>query len=559
MATQSCLNNIQKKTPPTYCGDTLCGSIQGDINEYCDHLGLGGDVPVPQAGPNGKCWCCCSCMAWGTPIEVSAGNYRMIETILTGMKVIATGGNLGSWEAREVTGIGGIAPGTPLDFCYTGYFTLADGTKRVLTSTADHLYLVPGGKLQPIQDLRPGNVVVQADGKEAKVDAVVIGQWSGGVRNFALGEFEPDKHPEDPYKGHLVNTFGIVTADLAVQTAFYRNAFSDDLLAGKCEEIPHIGSAGFFEKYDTTFYDKVVRTPDMWPAGFTASAPPLINVPPSALAYFTPEQAEDLKNAEPNQNLGNSDAIAQFKYLRSLFRGLYPNLYYVADWTQDTPNAWFFNGTDQPYAVLSGGLIRLGTLTIPGLSMIISHLIAQSQGRGCTGEADYWGTAVILRELWYDELYFEMFEQGKAQIAATFALISPEHSGENPDNICAQPSLACREEAIANAGRFAGLPACAKPPAAFAVTGAEAPSLEEVVVTFSAKVFGPTAGDPANYSITDDVKVLQVAVREDMASVKLIVSAMRPSTSHTVTVTNVISDRGQRLSKDASSAKFTTP
>src|SRR5882757_10847580 len=98
MATQSCLNNIKKEIPPVYCGD-LCGRIQGKINKYCEHNGLGGDVPVPQwSEATGDCWCCCSCMAWGTPIEVSPGNYRMIEMIVPGMKVIATGGSASLWE-----------------------------------------------------------------------------------------------------------------------------------------------------------------------------------------------------------------------------------------------------------------------------------------------------------------------------------------------------------------------------------------------------------------------------------------------------------------------------
>lgn len=557
MASQACMNNIQKETPPVYCGEPHCSQIQIDINKTCAHLGLGGDTPYPQVGANGKCWCCCSCMAWGTPIEVSPGAYRMIETIRSGMTVIATGGQVGAWEEREVTGVGGIAPGQPLDYCYTGYFTLSDGTKRTLTSTADHLYLVPGGKLQPIQDLRPGDVVVQADGKEAKVEAVVIGQFSGGVSNFSLGEFDPQKHPEDPYKGHLVNTFGLVTADLAVQTAFYRSAFADQLLAKKNEAIPAIGSARFYETYDTTAYDKIVRTPEMWPANFVAQSPPLINIPLSALAYFTKDQSDDLRNANPDPNLGNSLAIARFKYLRKLFGGFYKNIYWVADWTQDMPNAWYFNDTDQPYAVLSGGLLRLPTLNLEGLSMILCHLVAQSDGYGCTGEADYWGAALYMREVWFGSLYFDMFEKGRAQIEATFQLISPDHSGENPNNVCAQPSLDCRVEAITNGGASRGVPSCAKPPPTFAVTGAESPNLQQVIVHFSAKLFEPSATNPASYTI-DGVRVLQVAVREDGQSVSLIVEGMRPSVSYTVKVEDVFSARGQSLSRTNNSATFTS-
>jgi hypothetical protein len=171
MASAGCLTNIQAKTPPTYCGETICGAIQGDINEYCTHNGLGGDVPVVQYNGGSKCWCCCSCMAWGTPIEVSTGNFRIIESIVKGDTVLANGGNLDEWLEYEVSGVGGIAPGVPLNFCYTAKLLLTDGTSRLLTSTADHLYLVPGGKIQAIQDLRPGDKVMQADGGEATITA----------------------------------------------------------------------------------------------------------------------------------------------------------------------------------------------------------------------------------------------------------------------------------------------------------------------------------------------------------------------------------------------------
>lgn len=559
MATQACLNNIKKEDPPKYCGDEHCGHIQSDINKYCEHSGLGGDVPVPQWTSSGKCWCCCSCMAWGTPIEVTPGNYRMIEAIFTGDKVLATGGNLDGWEEREVTGVGGIAPGVPLDFCYAAEFELADGTMRHLVSTADHLYLVPGGVLVPVQDLRPGDLVMQADGQHATVRLVAPGQFQGGVRNFAMGDFDPKAHPDDPYKGHLMNTFGIVTADLAVQMAFYSNQFAGELVGKSDEDIAPIGSRRFFAEHDTQDYQRFIHDPMRWPMGFKAKAPALLNIPPSALAYFTDAQAADLDNADPDQNHGNSKALANFKYLKNILRGFYPGFYYIADWSDDTPNAWYFNENDQTYIVMSGGLLRLSTLNVPGLSMVASHLIAQAEGYGCTGDADYWGAALYLREFWYNDLYFDMFEKGLGEVRATFDLISKDHWKENPNNICRQPSLECRLQAIANGGGFAGVPDCAKQPPDFVVTSAEAKSLEEVVVSFSAKLFPGTATDPEHYAINRGVTVLQVVLNADNVSVTLIVQGMRAAITYTVTVSDVLSDRGQCLAPDHDTAEFTTP
>jgi hypothetical protein len=557
MPTQGCLDNIKSKNPPIYCGD-LCGQIQGDINEYCHHNGLGGDVPVPQIGTNGKCWCCCSCMAWGTPIEVSKETYKLIEKIMPGENVLATGGNLNGWEECEVTEVGGIAPGTPLDFCYTADITLADGTHRQLVSTADHLYLVPGGTLKPVQDLRPGNKVVQADGKEATINHVGIGQWSGGVRNFAMGEFDPKKYPNDPYKGHLMNTFGIVTADLAVQLAYYELEFAPTLVAEAGHRPAPIGSARFFKEHDTRSYEAFMSNPAQWPQGFKAVAPPLINIPPSAWAYFTPEQANDIGGHEPDQNIGNSEALAHFKYLKSIFRGFYPDLYYVANWTADEPNAWTFNEGDQTYIVLSGGLLRLSTMNIAGLSVVLGHMLAQTEGRRCTGDADYWGTALYLREIWFDDLYFEVFQTGLAAIKATFALVKPEHAKENPNNICGQPSLDCRIQAITNAGSFLGVPDCAKPPPDFAVTGASATSLEEVQVTFSGKVLVDSAIDPANYAILGIKPVIAARVDKDEKSVVLDVAKLQRGKSYKVVVLNVLSASGKELAPGHNQADFKT-
>src|SRR5512135_1676363 len=100
MATQLCKDRIQAKDPPRYCGEggtlDICGFIQLDINERCQHLNLATDTPVVQYA-GGKCWCCCSCMAWGTPVEVSKGNYRLVETIEKGDQVLATGGKMEGW------------------------------------------------------------------------------------------------------------------------------------------------------------------------------------------------------------------------------------------------------------------------------------------------------------------------------------------------------------------------------------------------------------------------------------------------------------------------------
>lgn len=556
MPTQACLDNIKKEDPPRYCSGNYCGNIQVKINKYCHHNGLGGDVPVPQTDSQGDCWCCCSCAAWGTPVEVSAGNYKLIETILPGQTVIATGGKMEDWEECEVTEVGGIAPGTPLDICYFNQFALATGETRYLVTTADHLFLLPDGKLKPIQDLRPGDVVAQADGGQATVAFVATGQFSGGVRNFSLGDFDPRKYPDDPYKGHLVNTFGLVTADLAVQMAYYALEFSNELVAD--DVPPSIGSRSFFERYDTNAYESFVNDREQWPLGFTATTPPLFNIPPSALAYLSDDQARALGELELGNGLGDSMAMANFKYLKQLFSGFYTGIYYSVDWANEDVNAWYFNTLDQSYIVLSGGMLRFPDLRIPGFSMIMCHMVANTEGYGCQGAADYEGSALYFRSLWFNDLYFSQFDKAFAQIKATFARVPPQYAGEDPNNICRQPSLKCREEAILNGKSFGDVPECALPPPPFAVTGASAPSLEQVEVTFGAALFAPTATDPANYTISEGVTVLQAVYAEGETMVTLTTQPMLPASPYEVTVTGVLSARGQTLARDHNSAPFTT-
>lgn len=464
MPTQLCRDRIKKEDPPIYCGDSgttdICGKIQGKINKYCTHNDIANDVPVPQFTAGGECYCCCSCMAWGTPIETSKDTYRLVETLEKGDIVLATGGNIEGFNEYQITGVGGIAPGEPLAFCYTVRFKLADGTQRLMTSTADHLYLIPGGKIKPIQDLRPGNKVMQADGNEATVELLAVGEFSGGVRSFALGEFDPSMNPDDPYKGHLVNTWGLLTADLAVQEAFYRREFDPELVSD--EKPEPIGSKAFFSNHDCNAYEEFLADSKQWPAHFTPlSGGPVFNIPKSASFYFTESQSISLLNSSKTSDFGDSSAIANFKYLKKLFKGFYSHIYYMPDWTENTPNAWYFNQMGQDYIVLSGGLLRLPALSVSGLSIIISHLVAQSQGIKEVGEADYSGIEIVFRDVWIKETFFNMFKKGKKEIESTFALIAKKQGDQDYDDRD-RPSLQSRLEAIISGASFGGVPERAK-------------------------------------------------------------------------------------------------
>lgn len=217
---KTCLENIAEKLPPRPCSPEHCASQQAGVNAHCGQRSLPCNTPVQQKDEQGKCWCCCACATASTVIAV-AGGYRLIETVKAGEKVLATGARMDGWAEREVHEIGDLPAGAPRDDFYFAQFRLADGEDRFMLVMADLLLLSPAGTLKPVAGLRPGDEVTQADGGRASLLSLTREEFGGGLRTVSLGPFEPDEHPDDPYRDHLINLFGLVTADLAVQTAFY--------------------------------------------------------------------------------------------------------------------------------------------------------------------------------------------------------------------------------------------------------------------------------------------------------------------------------------------------
>ncbi|MBB4383316.1 hypothetical protein [Bradyrhizobium sp. SBR1B] len=103
--------------------------------------------------------------------------------------------------------------------CCVTHFVMADGTVRQLSSIADQLYLMPDGAVRPASALAPGERMQQADGGVAVMRHVEAGSIRGGVRSFALGDFDAEDGSVD---GHLLNAYGMVIADVAVQLSYYR-------------------------------------------------------------------------------------------------------------------------------------------------------------------------------------------------------------------------------------------------------------------------------------------------------------------------------------------------
>lgn len=224
MPTQACLDNIRRMRPPVYCDDVspgFCQKIQGDINQYCHHISVQPNTPVPSYVPgHGLCYCCCDQPGAETAVEIESQLYKPIEEIGVGQMVLATDPGLTTWQPRAVTEIGGIGPRTELDALLRARFRLQDGRERALVGTADQLLLradPADPTLVSLHALRPGDRLRQADGGTAIIAAVAETQRCSGVRHVVLGPYEAGA----PLDGHLMNANGLVAADLAVQVAYY--------------------------------------------------------------------------------------------------------------------------------------------------------------------------------------------------------------------------------------------------------------------------------------------------------------------------------------------------
>lgn len=553
-----CTTNIANLIPPgVYCPGDYCAQIQPDINTYCKSHNMGPDEPYAGYIPGfGKCYCCCSCFAYGTPIEVQPDLYKLIEAIGVGDRVLATGPSLGSWNPAEVTTIGGIAVEVQVDFMLLGQFQLENGELRLLIASADHLFLngdPAGATLVPFAQLRPGHKVRGANGGIVTVLLTSYIQFKGGVRHIGLGPYVAG----EPLDGHLLNSNGLVTADLSVQLNYYADALPETMVARAAPDVPAIGSAEFHARYDTSAYTAFVNDPEQWPPNCVPITHGLIHVPASALGYFTPEQADDIERAMGMQNLGNSMLLTQALYAFDIFGAFYPTITFIADWASLTPNAWYFMDYRQTYIVVSGGLLRAPGLMLQGLSVVLSHLVANSRGVGCTADADWEGIRNEMREVWYNDLFFQMAEPGIPQVEQLFALVSPEHAGGDPNNVCRSPSLPCRVEALWAGLAMSALPQCAVPPPDFAVAGAEARGLNAVRVLFSAAYNQPSASNPGNYVFAPEGRALAVTF-DGLDAVLLTVDGLIMNTEYTVTVSHVFSVGGKPLTPAHDSATFRT-
>src|SRR3954452_12983151 len=154
------------------------------------------------------CYCCCSCLAFGTPIATPEG-VKAIELFNIGDSV-----SVGNWDNAKVGWAAGLvkfSSGTDPGSVNTMIF-IQFGERQIIASP-DNLFLMSDGKLKRADRLKPHkDQILTAEGGALGVTAVVSGQWTKGLHHIATGlEFTGS------LDGHLINASGIVTADYCLQ------------------------------------------------------------------------------------------------------------------------------------------------------------------------------------------------------------------------------------------------------------------------------------------------------------------------------------------------------
>lgn len=562
MAKQECLEAVKTKTPPRVCTDGFCGEIQQELDAYCHDAQKRVWTPIPEYDPNlfgpgqgGKCYCCCSCLAYETPVEQSPGEYILAADVHAGTVLLAAGLDL-SWQQRAVEITSGWLSSTPLQMYFLTYTMPGEEVPRRIICVSDHLFLVEGNLLKNVQSLVPGDRLRTAHGDAfAVVDFVWAGDYVGGVRAIQMGAFDGKN-----LDGHLLSTNGVVTADYAVQVAYHSEAVAAELLA---PETPgESRQAAYLANLRSPALQQFLAKREGYPKEFTPLSGRLVNPPLTAKRMVTDQQAEDIRNDSDPSDPRDTYPVDPVLYLFRLYNGFFPDVTFILDWGNDDANAYTWTDFDTKMVVVTGGLVRAKGFDRDGIALVLAVMLAFDEQTTCVGPADYKGVQFYLRLVFDSDLFFSVMENALPQITTLFGYIDPAHRGEDPHDICAQPSVDCRLETYKSALSMQGVPACAvPPPAGFAVTGATVTAPDVVQVAFSAPVDPPSAETLHNYVIRPRRAV--TAAKVDPAAPEVVhVTVRKPfdaGVEYKITVSRVVSDTEAPLEPHHHQATFTAP
>jgi hypothetical protein len=404
------------------------------------------------------CFCCCSCLAFGTPIATPDG-AKAIELFNIGDSV-----SVGSWDKSKLGWANGLvqfSSGTDPGSINTMIF-IQFGDGRKIIATPDNLFLMSDGKLKRADRLVPGkDQILTADGSALGVSAVLSGQWTKGLHHIATGlEFTGS------LDGHLINANGIVTGDYCLQInqhELIKRGLMDDPA-----DTPALGSSKFAEMHGHLQTGRTFAKGSgevNVPAGFKPFT--LIDnalIPDNAAKLFTDAQAQDIVDNHDStfRAVYDDSGFESMSYLIRLFKGFYPDINISIDKTNPQFNTFAFEMYGKKHLVISGEILRMDGLFQEAYQFILAQGIARLLGQKPVAEngfsyvaaADFYATSSVLRTVNYltaPDFYNKLLQQ----VMLLFNRISDGNAGGNPDDLANDPPVGCRVVSL-NTGIFGG-------------------------------------------------------------------------------------------------------
>jgi len=223
------------------CSSAHCSTIDREIAEICRLDVWTINHPVLTRDAQGPCYCTCSCLAFGTPVQEGNGSFKAIETYVEGDQIMAAGTSL-DWSPRPVVFSAGTTGASRQKYTVLVFYG-----DTAIAVTSDHLFMlaVEPRELRRADRLTTDDVLVAADGRPMPVLSVHIGDYLAGFHHVSATSKQP---PDESMDGHLLNTNGVVSADYTVQVMARRQDVAGFSMQ-KHADLPVIGSAEYVQRY----------------------------------------------------------------------------------------------------------------------------------------------------------------------------------------------------------------------------------------------------------------------------------------------------------------------
>jgi hypothetical protein len=472
---------------PPMCGH--CGQVAGDVNEACKALGQTGGVIIFRDNNGTLCYCNCSCLAFFTPIAIGDNTYKKIGEVQVGENILTLSKEK-KWVKTPVTFSGGTDDAT-----YTNPYMIYVKTEdnATLIATADHLFYMPDGTLKRADRLNANDRLVNDLQKPVKIIELTSGEYVGKIHNVATGTWSKDDVQID---GHLINTFGVISGDYFLQLNYKNENTENQPQLGASTNLPKINNLesmaysissdgkivdmkknGKSDEYLNVTTKQIKNTTSESFGESTYSFTPSSTKKAPADAVFFIPPGQDVASV-PLAPLDNTIPYEMAVYLQNHFKTYYPSIEFRINWTDDTVNAFASREGNRQVVTLYGGLIRHPYMQLEGVGLVLAHEIGHHLGgaprypgipwASCEGQADYWGSKIAMRKVWWGAYAVEQLEKGSQQVYNLFAyglqagnLMTIDNHKPKAAGLCTHPPAQCRLDTYRSAIFLGPKPPCA--------------------------------------------------------------------------------------------------